>query len=274
MKCENDKGQVTLYVNNQMNEAERGAFKAHLEECVECRRELQTTREVWALMGGITVPEPSADMQAKFNAMLDDYKTSTEKKKSLLPAIVQKLRGLFTLQPGFAMAYSIILIMAGVGVGYLASNRGSAPGEQTAAVKLDSITRQMHEMRQMMMLALLENPSASERIKAVSYTSEIKGANKNVIDALLSTLNNDPNTNVRLMTLEALTHYANEPAVREGLIQSIVQQESPLVQSAMADAMLKLQEKRSIQPFRKLLQQKDLNIMVRSKIEETITRLI
>jgi len=41
----------------------------------------------------------------------------------------------------------------------------------------------------------------------------------------------------------------------------------------MADVMLKLQEKRAIQPFKKLLQQKDLNSMVRTKIEETITRL-
>ncbi len=68
-----------------------------------------------------------------------------------------------------------------------------------------------------------------------------------------------PNVNVRLTTLEALTHFARDPVVREGLIQSILQQESPLVQAALADVMLKLQEKRAIQPFKKLLQQKDLN---------------
>jgi HEAT repeat protein len=129
-------------------------------------------------------------------------------------------------------------------------------------------------MREMMMLSLLENPSASERIRGVGYTTEIKAANKQVIDALLTTLNNDPNVNVRLMTLDALTHFAGDAGVREGLVQSIVQQESPLVQSAMADVMLKLQEKRSIQPFKKLLQQKQLNTMVKTKIEQTINRLI
>jgi len=272
MKCENDRAQVTLYVNHQMSEAERTAFTAHLETCPECRQELQNTREMWALMGEITPPEPSAGMQAKFNAMLDDFKAEDTRKKGFVPGVMQKLRELFTLQPGFAMAYSVLLIMAGVGGGYLISNRGSEV--QHPMAKIDSLTNQVHEMKQMMMLALLENPSASERIRAVSYTSEIKGANKNVIDALLYTLNNDPNTNVRLTTLEALTHYANDPAVREGLVQSIAQQDSPLVQSALADAMIKLQEKKSIQPFRKLLQQKDLNIMVRDKIEETITRLI
>jgi HEAT repeat protein len=124
-----------------------------------------------------------------------------------------------------------------------------------------------------MMLSLLQNPSASERIRAVSYTNEITHVNPNVAAALLATLNNDPNVNVRLTTLEALTHFARDPVVREGLIQSILQQDSPLVQAALADAMLKLQEKRAVLPFKKLLQQKDLNGMVRTKIEQTITRL-
>ncbi|MEO7530876.1 MAG: HEAT repeat domain-containing protein, partial [Sediminibacterium sp.] len=108
----------------------------------------------------------------------------------------------------------------------------------------------------------------------VSYSSEIKSANKEVVDALLSTLNNDENVNVRLVTLEALSQYANDAAVREGLVQSIIQQDSPLLQAALADVMLKLQEKSSVQSFRKLLQNKDLDHSIRGKIEQTITKLI
>jgi HEAT repeat protein len=124
------------------------------------------------------------------------------------------------------------------------------------------------------MLALLENPSASERMRGVSYTSEIKHADKEVINALLATLNNDPNVNVRLSTLDALVQLANHPEVREGLIKSIAQQDSPLMQSAIADVMLKLQEKRSVKSFKELLKQKNLDQGVRDKIKETITQLI
>jgi len=138
---------------------------------------------------------------------------------------------------------------------------------------VDSLSAQVHDMRQMIMLSLLENPSASERIRGVSYTNEISQVNTKIIDALLTTLNNDPNVNVRLMTLDALLHYASNPVVREGLVQSIVQQESPLMQSALADAMLKMQEKRAVQPFKKLLEQKQINVQVRTKIEQTISRL-
>ena len=124
-----------------------------------------------------------------------------------------------------------------------------------------------------MMLSLLQNPSASQRILAVGYTEEISTVNNKVIDALLTTLNEDPNVNVRLMTLEALVKYSEAPRVREGLVQSISLQESPLLQSAIADVMVKLQEKKSVQSLQKLLHKKDLNQMVKLKIEQSIHKL-
>jgi hypothetical protein len=80
--------------------------------------------------------------------------------------------------------------------------------------------------------------------------------------------------NVRLSTLDALTQMAAHPEVRQGLIASIVQQDSPLLQSAIADVMLKLQEKKSVNSFKELLKQKGLNPGVKDKIKQTITQLI
>jgi hypothetical protein len=145
--------------------------------------------------------------------------------------------------------------------------------EAATASQVQALSEQLREMRQMMMLSLLQNPSASERMRAASYVDDSKTISPNILVAFLSTLNNDPNVNVRLTTLDALTQYARNAAVREGLIQSILQQDSPLMQAALADVMLKLQEKRAIPSFKKLLQEKGLNEMVRSKIEQVITRL-
>lgn len=269
MKCENDKELLTLYMNNQLTPAESAAVEKHITDCPECRADLEASMQVWNQMEALPVPEPSANMQLKFDVMLDMYKKETAEKKRFSLGIRQKLGQLFGFSPAFTMAYSVILIVAGIGVGVLVNRGGSAKNDPG----LGDVKKQIHDLKETVTLALLENPSASERIRGVSYTSEIKGDNKNVIRALFTTLNNDDNPNVRLVTLEALTHYANDPIVREGLIASIVEQDNPLVQSALADVMLKLQEKRSVQPFRKLLQQKELNTMVRSKIEETITQL-
>lgn len=273
MKCETDKEQLTLYMNNQLTAAQSAAVEKHITECAECRAQLEGNMQVWNLMEELPVPEPTANMQVKFDVMLDVYKKELEYKKRFAFNPLAKLKQLFTFNPAFAMAYSVILIVVGLGIGLLVNKKGAAVAGDNNNSDIKILTAQVHDLKETVSLSLLQSSSASDRIRGVSFTSEIKGDNKNVIKALFTTLNNDDNPNVRLVTLEALTHYANDPLVREGLIASIVEQDNPLVQSALADVMLKLQEKRSVQPFRKLLEQKDLNNMVRGKIQETITQL-
>jgi len=273
MKCGYDKEQLTRLLHGELPEEERIGMETHLAQCNECRREWEGLCALWGMLGEVEVPGPTADAQIRFDAMLDSYKGSVRSGKYEGAGLWSRLRELFRGHPAFALGYSLLLVVAGLWVGY-GLHRSPTTGDSGGNQKeLAALTTQIGEMREMMMKSLLQNPSASERMRGVSYTSEIRMVNKDVIEALLSTLNNDPNINVRLMTLEALTHYASNPVVREGLVQSILQQESPLMQTALADVMLKLQEKRAIHPLKKLLQQKDLNEMVRTRIQETIVRL-
>jgi len=273
MKCGYDKEQLTRLLHGELPEDERIGIETHLEHCNECRREWEGLLALWGMLDEVEVPQPSGDAQIRFDAMLDSYKGSVRSGNDAGAGLWSRLRELFRGHPAFAVGYSVLLVLAGLAFGY-GLHRSSPAGDSVSNSKeLAALTEQIGEMREMMMKSLLQNPSASERMRGVSYTSEIRTVNKDVIEALLTTLNNDANINVRLMTLEALTHYANNPAVREGLVQSILQQESPLLQTALAEVMLKLQEKRAIHPLKKLLQQKDLNEMVRTRIQETIIRL-
>lgn len=249
-------------MDDQLTQAEKAELRDHLSDCDECQKEVGINARLWDSMGSLQAPPPSEKMQVRFDAMLETFKQGVEERRG----VFYYLRQLFAVRPGFTWAYSLVLVVLGAGLGYLFMR----PSQPVAP----DLSSQVRELKEMVLLTLLENPSASERIRGVSYTSEIKTVNKKVIDALLSTLNNDPNSNVRLMTLDALTHYANKPAVREGLVRSITQQESPLVQAALADVMLKLQEKKAVPQLKELLQQKGLNEMVRDKIQQTLTRLI
>jgi len=332
MQCQKHKELLERWWNDQLTETERTTLKAQLAECEDCQRELEGSRELWDLMGYMPVPEPSGEMQANFNAMLENYKVterSAAQWRRAAAAGRSAMGGfwqLFRVQPWLAAAFSLLLIAGGFGLGYVsrqssrvmpvagetriaaatpvaeqrpsqdtrlpqdtATNRSVSGAPSPAVLKpaearpvktdaatasqVQALSGQLREMRQMMMLSLLQNPSASERMRAASYASESRTISPDILVALLTTLNNDPNVNVRLTTLDALTQYARNAAVREGLIQSILQQESPLMQAALADVMLKLQEKRAVPSFKKLLQEKGLNDMVRSKIEQVITRL-
>ena len=147
------------------------------------------------------------------------------------------------------------------------------PGSRKDA-QLTQMSAEIREMREMMVLTLIDQSSVTQRIKAVNLTNSLDDVDERVIQALLKTLNNDPNENVRLVTVEALYEFADNAIVREGLIQSISKQESALVQLALADVMVALHEKRSIEQFNELLKRRDLNDAVRGRIEKTVRVLL
>ena len=126
----------------------------------------------------------------------------------------------------------------------------------------------------MMMLSLLEKESATDRLKAVSLSQELEESGEAVTNALIKTLNNDENVNVRLAALEALKPYGNQSEVRQALIRSIASQDSPLVQIALADLMASLQEKSSVPEFDKLLQDNRTPGEVKKRIRKSIEVLI
>ncbi len=271
MNCERTKEQLVDYLSGQLSEAEHGALAAHLAGCAHCRAELQATQRTWQTLGSVPVPEPSPRLRPEFYTMLASFKDELETTPEYSPTGLWRwLRELQIPRPALRLAYSLCLLGAGVLGGYWLnqSRQPAVPDQQLAA-----LAAQVGEMRQVMLLSLIENPSATERLRAVGYTKELNGANARVVEALLSTLNHDPNVNVRLATLEALAPLAQDPTVRLGLVHALTQQESPLVQSALADAMVQLQEARSVPPLRELLKQAHLDKTVKSKIEQSIQTL-
>lgn len=227
-------------------------------------------QDLWEKLGKIDTPSPSPEAKTRFYAMLDTYQNELEsKKENSFQAIFERFKQAFKYKPAYNWAYALVLLALGGITGYF-SGRTTANETLAHQDKVEQLSSEVQEMKQMMMLSMLENPTATERLKAVSYTQELSTVDDQVIDALLTTLNFDQNENVRLVTLEALIQLAHHPKVREGLVQSLLKQESPLMQVALADAMVKLQEKRSVKQFKKLLKKDNLNNSVKSKIEKTI----
>ena len=272
MDCKDYRERFTSLLSDSINQKERSELEDHLAGCTECREQLEEARKIWELMGEIPQPEPSASMKMGFDVMLNNYKQEIVKRRNPVGEWMNKIREYWSLQAQPRLAFSLLLVAAGLIGGYLLHQ----PGQSVIAynTQIDSLSSQISKMKQVMMLSLLNDPSASERIRAVSYTEEISDVNMKVIGALFTTLNEDPNVNVRLATLEALVKLADEPKVREGLVRSIDLQDSPLMQTAIADAMVKLQEKSSVQPLQKLLAKKGLNQMVKVNIEKSIQKLI
>ena len=176
--------------------------------------------------------------------------------------------GLFGwFKPQFA--FGALFLMVGLGVGYfLASNEEKSSNQVVAKDK------ETEAVRQKLILTLLEQPSANQRLQGVGEANKIVAVDEIVIKALLKTLNNDANVNVRLAAVESLTNYVENPLVRQGLVQAIQNQESPIIQITLENLIFYLQDKASIDPFNQLLKNQELDTTVKKKIKNSIESII
>lgn len=258
---------VTAYIEGSINPEER----SRLNELINLGEidilDVKELEEIYRTIGTLPKPEPSEEMSNRFYRMLEQ-----EKEKQYASSLsIKKIQSWFEQLSAIAqprrMAIACGIFIAGMLIG-----NWTTPF-QDYRQQLNRLSGEVSQMREVMMLSMLDNDSVTERLKAVNVSMEMQPADNNVADALLKTLQNDPNINVRLAAVEALLHHASQPRVREGLVNAISTQESPIIQAALADAMLMLQEKRSIEKFKELLDQNDLDRNVRNKLQNTVTAL-
>lgn len=248
-----------LIVKYNEGQADPSEIKLIEQLIEEGRIELSQLRELSLLeeqVMKLEAPVPSTDLDDNFYQML---RTVKAKNKGF------SWSSFFSwpeLAPKLAFA-SVALVLGFLG-GYLFVPSPSSNKE--LAVLRDEVV----QMKEMMMLSLLEKESATDRLKAVSLTNEMSSVSDKVTTALLQTLNNDENINVRLEALEALKPFVRDSRIRAELVRSIAKQESPLVQIALAELMVELQEKSSVKELQKILKSERTPQEVKKRIEESI----
>ncbi len=256
---------VAEYLNNEISEENLAKLerladeqKIPLEELVKMYQDIDELK----------VPETSQRMDNNFYAMLKGEKQLIENKTTRWSNLMEQVVGIITVPQVPRLAYGFILLLIGLVVGnMLMPNRGYEK-------QISAMSSEMSEMRELMVLTMIKGDQATDRIKAVNYVEEMKRVDTKVIDALFKTLNNDNNVNVRLVSLETLIKFTNLASVREGLIKSLGQQESPIVLLELADVLIQLQDKNSIKELKNLLKKEDLDPNLRITIESGLKKVI
>lgn len=255
------------YLSDGLEEDARKEFEAFLNAHPEFQKQFEELKGTWEELDRGSVPEPSEKMDQHFFDMLHSEIEKTQNadngSRSWLSTIAEIL-----WKP--QMAYGILLLVMGLGLGYFLKTDTTNASVETTVVR----NPETENVREQLVLTLLKQPSANERLQGINQANKIQKVDDKVISALLQTLNNDTNVNVRLAAIESLTNYLDNPTVREGLVQSIVKQDSPIVQVTLANLMVALQEKKSIEPFKTLMRTKELDTSVKQKLETTIKSII
>jgi len=128
-------------------------------------------------------------------------------------------------------------------------------------------------MRQMVALSLLQQQSAGERLRGVTYAYQAPPSDTEVLSALLTTMNQDQNVNVRLAAVDALHRFGSSPVTRAAVVQSIRKQDNPLVQIALIDLMVDLKDEEAAPELAKLAGDEKIDSAVRQHAKWALGRL-
>lgn len=158
-------------------------------------------------------------------------------------------------------AAAAILVVAGIQVG----RQMSQPAPTLTAPDVTALRDEVRDLRQMVTLSLMQQQSVTERLKGVSWSSQLDQPGNEVVAALIDTLMRDANVNVRLASIDALKRFAERDAVRSATVRALDTQTSPLVQMALIDFVVETQDREALESLRRLSQNKEANEAVRAR---------
>lgn len=247
------------FMNGQLSEEEQKEVKQYLMEQGQDLSEFHEMAEVWEKMGALEAPSPSDKMRDQFYHNLAHFQEDERlKSMGLLSKLKQVWESWFEQAWAKQMAVGLAFLFLGIVVGY--QMRGNSSLD-----RLESMAVEMQDMRKVMMLSMMEQQSASKRIKAVNMVHSIDDVDEKIINTLFKSLNEDGSIHVRLVAAEALQEFTNRSAVRQRLIESMATQTSPIVQLTLVDVLLTLPETEASKTLKQLIKDEMVNEEVRRK---------
>ncbi len=255
---------IEKFSSAELNDSEQREVEKLIEEGRLNPDNFPGLMEMKNKLDEIFIPEPGSAMNQRFYSMLHG-KIKNQKIfgfKEIAERLFTGSLGNWSLQS----VVFILLILAGFLIGYVV--KGGQNSKQ-----INRLSDEVNQVHEMLMINLLDNPEASDRLKAVDLTTQMTKVDDTVIDALLNTLNHDENTNVRLAAIDALYKYSSESQVRKGFVMALAYQKSPIVLVTLADVLVSLHETGSVEKLKLLLNEKDINKEVKEKIEDSIKKM-
>jgi len=230
-------------------------FAQHLASCKSCRSEVSRMGTLWQSLDLLPLEEPSGDVRERFYEMLNAYR-----------------QGLASAEPRktfhrWQIAAAAALVAVGIGLGYGVRGYGHPP------VEVSQLREEVASMRQLVALSLMQQQSASERLRGVSWAYRAEPSDREVLEALVTAVNHDANVNVRLAAVDALRRFAASPETRRAVIDALPSQTAPLVQVALIDLLVDFKERSAAGVLKTLAANREVNDGVRQQAQWALERL-
>ena len=269
MKCDSVREKLSEYLLGNINPGKKKEIDSHMKACRSCYLELEQMESVWEKLGGLPVEEPGPALRSRFYAMLEAEKRESElkDKRPLHERIESWLHHWWPNRPVVQFAFSLGFLVFGLLIGNQLKTGPKGNGE------LADLRNEVKEMRQIVSVSLLNQSSSSERLRGLSFSTQVDQPTESLLSAVFNALNDDPNINVRLAAVDALFLFSDRPGVRDELVRSLSNQTSPLIQISLIDLLVNIQEKRALNALRALIQDKNVDPAVKEHAEAKLEQL-
>lgn len=262
MNCERIREQIPEALAGRLDKAERDALVEHLEGCAGCRTEVAELNAVWrgleTMKAGMdAAPDPGA--KVRFQEMLAAYQAGMAAQPAERLVGKAPRAAWFPAPPAWRFAMAAGLVLAGMVCGHYWPRTG-AGNPETAQLR-----EQVENLHRMVALSMLQQQSPSARLRGVSYSEKIAQPDPALLYALLQAVNHDSNINVRLSAVDALQKFATGEEVALAMVDSIQQQESPLVQIALIDMLVQLNARGAAPGLARISKDMRMDEMVRQR---------
>jgi hypothetical protein len=255
MICSHAKELMASYWKHELATDEAPELQQHLESCAECSAELAALGGLWERLADLPVPEPSRALDARWELTLASL---------TVPRRTWSFANFWPASPVWQATVALACLVLGLLVGT------SLPRGNNEIAKLHE---EIASTREMVALSLLQQQSATERLRGVDYTGRMRTLEPEVVSALTEAVAHDSSVNVRLAAIDALSKADRSPAVLQSLTQSLPRQDSPMVQAALIDYLVDARDRRALGTLRQLAEQPDLNPAVLERTRFAVQEL-
>jgi HEAT repeat protein/putative zinc finger protein len=263
MTCSQAKELIAAAWLGELENSQQPMFRQHLETCAECSAEMVALDGLWARLGDMPAPEPGPSLEARWQSTLESLVSSAQTSRKPFSRALS-LANFWPRSPVWQAAVALACLVIGLLIGT------NMPRQSKEIAKLHE---EIANTREMVALSLLQQQSATERIRGVNYTGRMQTMEPEMVSALMDAIAHDQSVNVRLAAIDALSKASGNPGVLQSLTKSLPGQDSPMVQAALIDYLVDARDRKAIGTLRQFAAQPDLNPAVLERARFAVQQL-
>lgn len=213
--------------------------------------------DLWAALGEVPLEEPGDHVRHRFYRELHSAKHRP---------LGERLRGWlgFSGNLGWATACACLV------VGILAGR--AIDGSPDDGSRLDALESNIAMLNRSLVLDRLNNAEPGKRLQGVFDAAYLVQDDPQITEALLARAAGDRVTSIRSAAIEALAPQLSSPEVSEQLMTLFEQAESPLVQLALIDLVLRHGTGQQVEQLYERVRTQELHPDVKRYIDQSLGR--